>query len=147
MQGLCCLDVQGEAAIELFGVFLHESRESDATAAEAEEMLAAAFAARDQADEMLGGQSQHWDVARMALVDRNILRLAVWELLSRRCPKKVVINEALRLAKEFASAESARFINGVLDAAARRIEEDLCTDAGDAPDTEPNENSSDEKVE
>ena len=124
MQGLCCLDVQGDAALELLGVFIRQSREPPPTVAEAESILADALAVRGQADRLLAGESQHWDVARMALVDRNILRLAVWELLAGRCPRKVAINEALRLAREFASAESARFINGVLDAAARRIEED-----------------------
>ena len=147
MQGLCCLDVQGEAAMELFGVFVRESRESEATAAEAEQMLAGAFAARGEADELLGGESQHWDIARMALVDRNILRLAVWELLTSRCPKRVVINEALRLAKEFASAESARFINGVVDAAARRIEKDLQTDVGDAADVPEDSSPAGEAIE
>jgi len=130
LQGLCCLDVQGEAGIGLFRVFLQESRETPQTAAEAESMILGALAVRERADQLLGGESRHWDVARMALVDRNILRLAVWELLSARTPKKVVINEALRLAKEFASAESARFINGVLDAAAKRIEKNLRRDAG-----------------
>ena len=96
-------------------------------------MLAEAYAARAEADRLLAGESQHWDVHRMALVDRNILRLAVWELLTGQAPRKVIINEALRLGKEFASAESARFINGVLDAAAKRISRD----AGDAEKQEP----------
>ena len=147
MQGLCCLDVQGAAAMDLVRQFLQQSREDPPTIAEAERDLAAAYAEKDRADRLLGGESRHWDVARMALVDRNILRLAVWELLNGRAPRKVVINEALRLAKEFASAESARFVNGVLDAAAKRIDaagtdaeklstdsEKLGRDAGDTRD-------------
>ena len=132
LQGLCCLDVQGEGAMELVLNFLAESREKPETTAEAKRVLQAAFARRAEADEMLAGQSRHWDVGRMALVDRNILRLAVWELLTGRASKQIVINEALRLAKQFASAESSRFVNGVLDAAAQRIQEKASRDAGDA---------------
>ena len=131
MQGLCCLDVQGDEALELLDIFIAQSREDPATVVESKIMLAEARAIRDRADDLLAGESQHWDVARMALVDRNILRLAVWELLTGRTPRKVVINEALRLAKEFASAESARFINGVLDATSKRIRKQQGRDAGD----------------
>ncbi|OPX21673.1 MAG: transcription antitermination factor NusB [Planctomycetales bacterium 4484_123] len=123
LQGLCCLDVQGPEALELVLEFIRDSREDPQTVAEAEGMLLSAFAVRDQADVLLGGQSEHWDVARMALVDRNVLRLAVWELMAGRAPRKVVISEAVRLAKEFSTAESGRFINGVLDAASRRLDE------------------------
>ena len=132
LQGLCCLDVQGEGAMELVLEFLDDSREKPEPTAEAKSVLQAAFARRAEADEMLSGQSRHWDVGRMALVDRNILRLAVWELLTGRASKKIVIDEALRLAKQFASAESSRFVNGVLDAAAQRIQEKASRDAGDA---------------
>ena len=128
MQGLCCLDVQGSGAMEASLEFIRNSREDPPTTAEAEEMLGQAYAVHDRADTLLAGQSKHWDVVRMALVDRNILRLALWELLADRTPRKVVIAEALRLAKEFSTAESARFINGVLDAAAKRI--------GDNPEQE-----------
>jgi transcription antitermination factor NusB len=123
LQGLCCLDVRGERSMEPVLVFLRDSRERAETIAQAEQVLQDVFARRDEADKLLAGQSEHWDVSRMALVDRNILRLAVWELLTERTPKKIVINEALQLAKEFASAESSRFINGVLDAASRRVRE------------------------
>ena len=84
-------------------------------------MMLSAFPTRDEADALLVREAQHWNVARMALVDRNILRLTIWELRTQPTPKKVVINEAIQLAKEFASAESPRFINGVLDAVARRL--------------------------
>jgi N utilization substance protein B len=121
--------------METAAAFVTQSREDPETAAEAEAMMRAAFEVRDRCDALLAGQSQHWDVQRMALVDRNILRLALWELLSASAPRKVVITEALRLAKEFSTAESARFINGVLDAASRRIEtNDDSRDAGDAGD-------------
>ena len=85
-------------------------------------MLRAAYGARAEADELIDRESRHWRTNRMAMVDRNILRLAAWELMSGAAPRNVVINEAVKLAKEFAAAESSRFVNGVLDAVARHID-------------------------
>ncbi len=71
-------------------------------------------------DELLGQHAQNWRLERMAAIDRNILRLGVYEL--RYCsdsPPKVVINEALELAKKFSDAGGPAFINGVLDAILR----------------------------
>jgi transcription antitermination protein NusB len=121
LQGLCALDVQGEKALDLVMAFLQESRETPSTLEESKQMLKGAFLGREANDALLAGQSQHWNVSRMALVDRNILRLAVWELHSHRLSRKIVITEAIHLAKEFASAESPRFINGVLDAVAKKL--------------------------
>jgi N utilization substance protein B len=124
LQGLCALDVQGEKAVELILQFIEESRESEETLKQARHTMLCAFAELKEADALLVHQAQHWNVARMALVDRNILRLTIWELRTQSTPKKVVINEAIQLAKEFASAESPRFVNGVLDAVAKRLRGD-----------------------
>ncbi len=73
---------------------------------------------RNQAkvDGIITQYTEHWDLDRMAVVDRNILRLAVFELLWRpEVPAKVAINEAIEIAKKFGTQESSRFINGVLD--------------------------------
>ena len=72
----------------------------------------------DQAkiDQLIAECAEHWELERMAVVDRNILRMAVWELLwSPDVPPKVAINEAIEIAKKFGTKESSRFINGVLD--------------------------------
>ena len=67
-------------------------------------------------DHLIAQSTEHWDLDRMAAVDRNILRLAAYELLFQYdVPPKVVINEAIEIAKKFGTAESSRFINGVLD--------------------------------
>jgi transcription antitermination protein NusB len=67
-------------------------------------------------DQMLAQYAEHWDLDRMAVVDRNILRMAVYELLwAPDVPPKAVINEAIEIAKKFGTTESSRFINGVLD--------------------------------
>lgn len=67
-------------------------------------------------DTAIGLASANWSVARMALVERNIIRVAVYEILYRSdVPVKCAINEAIEIAKEFASPEGPTFINGVLD--------------------------------
>jgi transcription antitermination factor NusB len=67
-------------------------------------------------DQLLAQYAEHWDLDRMAVVDRNILRMAVYELLWQpEVPAKAAINEAIEIAKKFGTTESSRFINGVLD--------------------------------
>ena len=67
-------------------------------------------------DEKIERVSEHWRLARMPMVDRNILRLGTWELMQRSdIPTSVAINEAIELAKRFGGAESRAFVNGLLD--------------------------------
>ena len=71
---------------------------------------------RTKIDEVIAQYAEHWDLERMAMVDRNVLRLGVFELLwFTETPPKVAINEALEVAKRFSTQESTRFINGILD--------------------------------
>lgn len=78
---------------------------------------------RETIDEAIEGASEKWRVRRMSRVDRNILRIATFELLlCPETPAKVAINEALELAKQFGATESRQFINGVLDRISRRGE-------------------------
>jgi transcription antitermination factor NusB len=73
-------------------------------------------------DDVITRCTEHWDLDRMAVVDRNILRLAVYELGWRtETPPRVVINEAIEIAKKFGSRESGRFINGILDRVHREL--------------------------
>src|SRR5262249_9306316 len=73
-------------------------------------------------DALIAESTEHWDLERMAVVDRNILRMAVYELLYEPgVPAKVAINEAIEIAKKFGTAESSRFINGVLDRIHREL--------------------------
>ncbi len=68
-------------------------------------------------DALLAAHAQHWRVERMAVIDRLILRLAVYELLAEAAtPSRVVINEAIELARTFSGDESVAFVNGVVDA-------------------------------
>ena len=70
----------------------------------------------DEIDETLAKYAEHWNLRRMAVVDRNIMRFAVYELLFvEEVPPKVVINEAVNIAKKFSQEESGKFVNGILD--------------------------------
>lgn len=121
LQVLCCLDAQGAGACEQAHEFITDSKEDQATIDNAHALTRDAFADVPTCDRILARHARHWDLGRLALVDRNILRLATYELRSGRAPRKVVITEAIRLAKEFSTAESPRFINGVLDAVAKEL--------------------------
>jgi N utilization substance protein B len=71
---------------------------------------------RERIDGLIRGQADNWRLERMPPVDRNILRLAVFEMLHERdTPKLVVLDEAIELAKKFGSEQSGRFVNGLLD--------------------------------
>ena len=88
----------------------------------ARELAAAAATHTQKIDELIGTSSKNWRIDRMSRVDRNILRLGACELLAfRDVPVKVVINEAVELAKRFGTAESSAFVNGVLDRIASAI--------------------------
>jgi N utilization substance protein B len=73
-------------------------------------------------DRLIESHSIHWKISRMALVDRNILRMAVFELLyCPEIPSSVTINEAIEIAKRFGTEESGAFINGILDHIAKEL--------------------------
>ncbi len=67
-------------------------------------------------DALISGHAEHWRIERMPAVDRNILRLAIYELRNTGTPPAVAIDEALELARRFSTEESVQFVNGVLDA-------------------------------
>lgn len=77
---------------------------------------------RDEIDGLIQSTSTHWRVSRMALVDRNILRIAVFELLEEKfLAPAIIINEAIEIAKRYSSPEAAVFVNGVLDAIRKKL--------------------------
>ena len=71
---------------------------------------------RDELDRAIQRTATNWSVRRMAATDRNVLRLGAYELLHTDTPPRVVIDEAVELAKRFGAAHSAQFVNGILDA-------------------------------
>ena len=137
LQGLCCLDVQGDHAMDLVRQFIDDSDEQPSALAAAHQLLTEAYTRRRDCDELLTRHAKHWDLSRLAMVDRNILRLAVSELRTAATPPKVVITEAIQLAREFSTSESSRFVNGVLDAVMRELQ--AARPQQPAPPQEPTE--------
>lgn len=75
----------------------------------------------DKLDKIIAKYAQNWDIGRMAIVDKNILRLGAFELLyAEDIPPKVTINEAVELAKVFGDLDSPKFVNGILDSVFRK---------------------------
>jgi len=88
----------------------------------AEDLFRSAYERREQIDELIAQHSKHWRIERMSAVDRNLLRMAVGEMLAfKGTPFPIVINEALEIARRFSSPESINFLNGVLDSIARDL--------------------------
>jgi transcription antitermination protein NusB len=87
----------------------------------ANQLFENAAARAAELDPVISLHADHWRIERMAAIDRSILRLALAELRTMSTPAKVVINEAVELAKKFSSEDSSAFINGILDAAAKSI--------------------------
>ena len=86
-----------------------------------EELVRGTLARKEDIDARITRHAAHWRMERMPTVDRNILRLAVYEMLVTDTPPPVLIDEALELARQFAGEESVHFVNGVLDAVHREL--------------------------
>lgn len=81
-----------------------------------EELARGTASQAEEIDRQIEARSANWRLERMAVVDRNILRLAIYELSRAEVPAVVIIDEAIELARQFSNQESQSFINGVLDA-------------------------------
>ena len=105
------------------GRFIERVGFLDTKAPEGREKFRVATDRATEIDGLIEGHAEHWRMARMAAVDRNLLRAAVAELLGfPTTPRAVVINEALEIARKFSSPESVQFINGVLDSVGKELE-------------------------
>lgn len=91
----------------------------------------------EKTDETIRTRAEHWRIERMAIVDRNVLRLAVYEFLFTDTPHTVVINEALEIARRFSTFEATQFINGILDAIKHDLEKNPAVkNSSEEPDDE-----------
>ena len=92
------------------------SADETATRLFADPLIRGALEHRDEADEHIKKHAKNWDLHRIAAVDRNIMRLAIYEMLHREdIPPVVSINEAVDIAKKFSTEDSGKFVNGILD--------------------------------
>ena len=103
------------------GLYTEENDEPPGPDPFMEELVRGTLSRREDVDKQIEEFSANWRIDRMPVVDRNILRLAVHELTEKQNPAAVVIDEALELAHRFSGEDSAKFINGVLDAVRRKL--------------------------
>jgi N utilization substance protein B len=116
VQALYQWDLRGVAFLKELPDFLRASSEDADVIARAEDLFHGCEEHCEEIDAVLGASAEHYDLTRMAAVDRAILRLGAYELLHRPdVPPKVAIDEAIRIAQKFSTAESGAFVNGILD--------------------------------
>jgi transcription antitermination factor NusB len=117
LQFLYELDLHDDAgAVSRLGEFWARHPADDEVRVFTEELVRGTREHQAKIDDLIRQFTEHWSLERMAVVDRNILRQGIYELLWEvDMPPKVAINEALEVAKKFSTQESSRFINGILD--------------------------------
>ena len=119
LQALYVADVAHTPAEEAFAVVTRRGGEEvDAQTADfSRELTLGTLARVEELDEIIQARTQNWAVNRMAAVDRNVIRLAAYELLARPdTPVGVIIDEAIEIVRKYSTEEATRFVNGVLDA-------------------------------
>jgi N utilization substance protein B len=116
LQMLYEFDVGKHSKNEILGTFWQMNDHPDKVGDFANELFEGTVERLDEIDAVIQRHTKNWRLGRMAVVDRNILRLAVFEFLSgNQTPETVVINEALEIARKYSTQESALFVNGILD--------------------------------
>lgn len=111
------LDIRRAPPAEIATAFWQESNAPEEVRAFANQLFLGTAQHQPQLDQLIASRADNWDLKRMAVIDRNILRLGSFELLhGADTPPKVCINEAIELAKRYGDTESGKFINGILDA-------------------------------
>jgi transcription antitermination protein NusB len=122
LQALYQIDVAAAGIDEALASFWRSFEPTEREVQDLAEQLVRGVAVdRHLVDDLIEGVSTNWRLDRMAKVDRNVLRLAVWELVKGDAPIKVVINEAIELGKKYGAESTGAFVNGVLDKIAQGL--------------------------
>ncbi len=122
IQGLYQLDVQGSDLLTSLGRFFMENDPDGLVRKLASDWTKGTWENLAQCDELIVASTIKWQLSRLSAVDKSILRLAVYQLkFCPDIPPRVVINEAIELAKKFSTNKSPAFVNGVLDAVLRKL--------------------------
>ncbi|MEE8260377.1 MAG: transcription antitermination factor NusB [Nitrospinaceae bacterium] len=117
---------EGEIENQLEAFWENNSCEEKAVQSFTEDILKDIFDHKEEIDVQLEKYSDNWTLSRMAVIDRNLLRMAASELMySKTVPPKVAIDEAVEIAKKFGTADSPNFINGVLDRILKELRPDV----------------------
>ena len=116
-------EMPADDVVRMYWAELGESELDETARAFSTRIASGTLANLELLDERIRSRAEHWRISRMAVVDRNILRLAVYEFLYEPTPRTVAINEALEIARRFSTYEATQFINGILDAIKRDLDE------------------------
>ena len=123
LQMLFQWDITHDAIEQITATFWDNQDEPEETRVFAEALASGTIADVEKIDTLIVRHAENWRLDRMAVVDRNILRLAIHEFLyDSDTPKVVVINEAIEIARRFGAQESPQFINGILDSVRKEVE-------------------------
>ena len=123
MQMLFQWDMSRQDPAKLEAQFWRAAKAADTTRAFANKLFEGAAKNADELDALIVQHAQNWRLERMAIIDRAVLRLAIYELRIAETPPKVVLNEAVDLAKKFSSQDAGAFVNGILDAVNKSLAE------------------------
>jgi N utilization substance protein B len=126
LRALYQIDVGGTSPAEATASVCDSERYSESALSFARELVLGTSANLARIDDIIEENSRGWSLSRMASVDRNILRLAIFELLFLPdIPASVTVDEAVELAKKYSTAESGRFVNGVLGNIVKHLDQEL----------------------
>jgi N utilization substance protein B len=117
-------EVRADQLVRHYWAELGETEMDEPAREFATRLALGALARIPELDERIRSRAEHWRIERMAVVDRNVLRLAVYEFLHEPTPRTVAINEALEIARRFSTYEATQFINGILDAIKRDLDQE-----------------------
>jgi len=122
MQALYQLDIQGKELLDQLKEFFTENEPNELVRKLAREWTKGTWDNLPECDQQIIGSTIKWQLSRLSAVDKSILRLSVYQLkFCPDVPPRVVINEAIELAKKFSTAQSSGFVNGVLDAVSKKL--------------------------
>jgi len=121
MQALCQLEILGDDWLAQLDEFLADEKAPKGDQDYARELVKQAWSGLASIDARIQASAEHWDVKRMYSIDRNVLRVAICEMLiAPNLSAKIVINEAIEISRLFGTADSPGFVNGLLDAIVKR---------------------------
>jgi len=139
-------DMRPDELVCLYWAQLGDDTVDEPTREFATKLATGVMARIEEVDERIRSRAEHWRIPRMAIVDRNVLRLAVYEFLFEPTPRTVAINEALEVARRFSSYEATQFVNGILDAIKRDLDKERPEDDAAAQAVEETVKESAEEV-
>jgi N utilization substance protein B len=127
MQALCQWEVQKDESPDALAEFLSSVVNGEASPEAIEyatDLVRGVWANRQAIDEFIASATKKWELSRISTVERNVMRVSIFEMLEGKAPSKVVLNEAIEIGREYGGADSPRFINGVLDVILKRVQQE-----------------------